>query len=264
MEPGERRSEEKSGWHRFVPKPTYANVMSTIAVFLALSGVAYATGSLPGLSVGTKQLKPKAVKTGKIANRAVGQFKIRRQAIHRNHLNPPLLASLMGAVGPTGATGAQGMPGTDGAPGAVGPIGATGVTGAQGSTGPTGADGLPGLDGSPGTDGATGATGPAGVTGATGVTGASGVADIQYVSEYLLYENLPAGNSNSRLVVCPNGYIAIAGGFATTPGVLQTFQSYPDRTGVSGPFNAWRMAVVNPTNATQTGGSTAYVVCVPG
>jgi hypothetical protein len=47
---------------------SYANVMATVAVFIALGGSAWA---LTANSVGTKQLKNNAVKTKKIANNAV-------------------------------------------------------------------------------------------------------------------------------------------------------------------------------------------------
>ena len=57
---------------------TYANVMSTIAVFLILGGAtAFAASQLPKNSVGTKQLKKNAVTTAKIKKDAVtgGQVK---------------------------------------------------------------------------------------------------------------------------------------------------------------------------------------------
>jgi hypothetical protein len=50
---------------------TYANVMSSIAVFLVLGGAAFAAVQLPKNSVGTKQLKKKAVTTAKIKDDAV-------------------------------------------------------------------------------------------------------------------------------------------------------------------------------------------------
>lgn len=51
---------------------TYANVMSSIAVFLVLGGAAaFAAVQLPKNSVGTKQLKKKAVSTVKIKDNAV-------------------------------------------------------------------------------------------------------------------------------------------------------------------------------------------------
>jgi hypothetical protein len=51
---------------------TYANVMATIAVFIALGGASYAAIKLPKNSVGTKQIKKNAVKASEIANSSVG------------------------------------------------------------------------------------------------------------------------------------------------------------------------------------------------
>src|SRR5207245_946236 len=56
---------------------TYANVMSTIAVFLTLGGAtALAAGQLGKNSVGSRQLKAKSVTTGKLANNAVNGAKV--------------------------------------------------------------------------------------------------------------------------------------------------------------------------------------------
>lgn len=55
---------------------TYANVMSSIAVFLVLGGAAFAATQLPKNSVGTKQLKRNAVTTAKIKKSAVNGSKI--------------------------------------------------------------------------------------------------------------------------------------------------------------------------------------------
>ncbi len=61
---------------------TYANVMSSIAVFLVLGGAtAFAASELAKNSVGTKQLKPNAVTTGKIKKEAVATGKIKKEAI---------------------------------------------------------------------------------------------------------------------------------------------------------------------------------------
>lgn len=50
---------------------TYANVMATIAVFVALGGSSYAALSLPKKSVGTKQLKRNAVTSPKVRDGAI-------------------------------------------------------------------------------------------------------------------------------------------------------------------------------------------------
>jgi len=97
---------------------TYANIVASLALFLALGGAAFAATQLPRNSVGTGQLKPEAVTAGKIAKKT------------RNQLQ-----------GARGAAGQQGPQGKAGAKGAVGAKGATGATGARGLTGPTGADG---------------------------------------------------------------------------------------------------------------------------
>ena len=61
---------------------TYANVISTLALFAALGGGAYAAVQLPPKSVGTKQLKNKAVKRSKIAGKAVTGPKIAPNAVN--------------------------------------------------------------------------------------------------------------------------------------------------------------------------------------
>lgn len=91
---------------------TYANVMATVAVFIALGGGAYAASSLPASSVGAKQLKKGSVTPSKVAPSTVALFK--------------------GKKGATGSTGAQG------AQGSQGPQGPTGNTGGTGNTGPEG------------------------------------------------------------------------------------------------------------------------------
>jgi hypothetical protein len=68
-----------------------------LALFLALSGGAYAAVKLPANSVGTKQLKNKAVTPAKLA--------------------PSTIKQLKGAAGPKGATGEAGVQGQAGAPG---------------------------------------------------------------------------------------------------------------------------------------------------
>lgn len=49
-----------------IPRPTYANVVATLALFVALGGASYAAVSLPAHSVGTAQLKDGAVTSRKL------------------------------------------------------------------------------------------------------------------------------------------------------------------------------------------------------
>jgi hypothetical protein len=62
------------------PKLNYANVIATIALFVALGGAAVAAG-LPKKSVGPKQLKPGAVTTKALHNKAVTAGKIAPKAV---------------------------------------------------------------------------------------------------------------------------------------------------------------------------------------
>jgi hypothetical protein len=67
---------------------TYANVMSSIAVFLILGGAtAIAANQLAKNSVGSKQLKRNAVTTAKIKRNAVTTAKIRNGAVTGSKLN---------------------------------------------------------------------------------------------------------------------------------------------------------------------------------
>lgn len=66
---------------------TYANVMSSIAVFLVIGGgAALAATNLPKNSVGSRQLQVKAVKTGKVAPEAIKAGKLAQNAVTTNRL----------------------------------------------------------------------------------------------------------------------------------------------------------------------------------
>ncbi len=67
--------------NRLAPRLTYANVVATLALFLALGGGAYAAIHLPKNSVGTRQLKKKSVTTAKIRNGAVTGVKIKLSSL---------------------------------------------------------------------------------------------------------------------------------------------------------------------------------------
>jgi hypothetical protein len=96
---------------------TYANVIGTIALFLALGGGAYAALKLPKNSVGSAQIKKDAVNSSKVKNGSLlaGDFKAGQLP-----------------AGPQGAQGAQGPKGEQGAQGAQG---SQGVQGPKGDTG---------------------------------------------------------------------------------------------------------------------------------
>ena len=65
---------------------TYANVMSSIAVFLVIGGATAFAAGLAKNSVGTKQLKKNAVNTAKIKKNAVTAAKIKNGAVGESKL----------------------------------------------------------------------------------------------------------------------------------------------------------------------------------
>jgi hypothetical protein len=84
---------------------TYANVIATLALFIALGGGAYAAFRLPKASVGSKELKADAVRSSKVKDGSLlaGDFKAGQ-----------LPAGAQGQQGIQGAQGDKGDPGTNG------------------------------------------------------------------------------------------------------------------------------------------------------
>lgn len=74
------------------PKLTFANVISCLALFVALGGLAVAAG-LPKNSVGTKQLKKNAVTTAKINDGAVDAMKIQDGAVGATEIQNGVIGS---------------------------------------------------------------------------------------------------------------------------------------------------------------------------
>jgi hypothetical protein len=94
----------------------YANVMATIAVFVALGGGAYAAVSLPANSVGKKQIRSNAVDGTKLTRGSVDTDELEADSVTRSRLSPWARRRLT-EDGRTGATGARGPQGPPGAPG---------------------------------------------------------------------------------------------------------------------------------------------------
>jgi len=109
---------------------TYANVIASLALFLALSGGAYAALKLPKNSVGTKQIKNGAVTKAKLAKNA----------------KTPGPAGPQGPVGSKGDQGVKGDTGATGAKGDTGSPGGKGDKGDQGDRGPSNVRVIPGSD----------------------------------------------------------------------------------------------------------------------
>jgi hypothetical protein len=87
---------------------TYANVMSSIAVFVVLGGGAYAAATLPKNSVGSKQIKANAVTSSKVKDGSLLSKDFKPGQLVAGAPGP---AGLTGPAGPAGAAGAKGDPG---------------------------------------------------------------------------------------------------------------------------------------------------------
>jgi hypothetical protein len=97
---------------------SYANVMATIGVFIALGGASYAAVALPAGSVGPKQLKKSAVAGSKIKRNAISSGKVKDGSLQRGDFaSGTLLEGPQGLQGPKGDPGAQGPKGDPGEPG---------------------------------------------------------------------------------------------------------------------------------------------------
>jgi collagen triple helix repeat protein len=110
---------------RLLSRLSYANVVSTICLFVVLSGTAYAATTLPNNSVGSPQLKANAVTSEKVKDGAL---------LRKDFKAGQLLAGPRGSTGAPGAQGPAGPPGSTGAAGAQGPAGPPGPKGDTGAS----------------------------------------------------------------------------------------------------------------------------------
>ncbi|HEY1285864.1 MAG TPA: hypothetical protein VGF04_07225 [Solirubrobacterales bacterium] len=109
---------------------TFANVISCIALFVALGGLAVAATKLPKNSVGTKQLKKNSVTTAKIKKNAVTGAKVKKQSLTGSDIKLSTLGTVPTAqlansiqpAEPTHLVGAPGEPPFEGGSGNVPPL----------------------------------------------------------------------------------------------------------------------------------------------
>ena len=259
-----------------LPRP--ALVIASIALFVALSGGAFAAGIVPlarhAVTAGT------ATNALKLGGKTPAQIK----------------ASLRGARGLQGPRGSQGPAGPKGDTGAAGPSGPQGATGSQGPQGPKGdvgaglkivgtvatagdlpASGTVGdaylvtgdlyvwtgsawtnagpVQGPQGDTGATGPTGPAGPTGPTGPQGPAGTAAVnEYTQAYSLAASGSAGDQGAVTANCAAGKKAVGGGFDSSGDVFNL-----DSAPTAGD-DGWTIYLVNGDTSANTG--TVYVLCL--
>jgi hypothetical protein len=96
---------------------SYANVVSSLALFIALGGVSWAATTLPANSVGKRQLKDNAVTGQKVANGSLRAADFARGALPAG---PQGVAGAAGAAGPRGEPGSKGDKGDRGEQGPAG------------------------------------------------------------------------------------------------------------------------------------------------
>jgi hypothetical protein len=87
---------------------SYANVMATLAVFIALGGTSYAL-TLPRNSVGSGQLKSRSVGNSELKGSAVTSTKVRARSLRLSDLSRSARAALRGQAGPPGPAGPSGV-----------------------------------------------------------------------------------------------------------------------------------------------------------
>ena len=90
----------------------FANVISIIALCIALGGTSYAALTLPRNSVTSKQLKPGSVTSSDVKNRSLLRKDFKRGQLRRGAAGPVGPAGAAGPAGARGADGAAGAPGT--------------------------------------------------------------------------------------------------------------------------------------------------------
>jgi hypothetical protein len=133
---------------RIPSRLSYGNVMSSLALFLAVGGVSFAATTLPNNSVGTAQLRGGAINSSKVADHSLRAADFASGQLVRGPRGPRGHRGRPGdGAAPQGPAGSPGAPGAPGRTGPAGPIGARGSTGPTGPPGPQGPAGAPGADG---------------------------------------------------------------------------------------------------------------------
>ena len=94
-------------------KLTYGNVVSSLALFVALGGTSYAL-TLPRNSVGSPQIRGGAVRAPEIQSGAVRSREVKNRSLGVTDLSMAARRALRGRTGNPGAAGPSGPPGPSG------------------------------------------------------------------------------------------------------------------------------------------------------
>jgi len=206
-------------------------VVACIALIVALGGTSYAALKLPRNSVGTKQLRPSAVTSGKVRNGSLMAKDFRASALKR---------------GPRGPQGPKG----DSAPGAIprvafasrGPVAPSGGTSIGVGAAPTD---LVGLRVPVGTSGYTASSGPVTANGpsrlvanaqAVILNGAATTGNVSCRITLVTADARPLGNYVNANIPGNNGYVpvAVSAGTDVEAGTYDVrVQCYSDAPGMS-------------------------------
>jgi hypothetical protein len=242
---------------RFRLRLTYANVISTLALFLVLSGgAAYAASHVPANSVGTKQLRKAAVTGAKVEDGSLSGADLWGGSVAGDRIAPGSITG--GQIAPGSLTGAQIADGS--------------LTGADVNAATLGqvpsaqrADGAPPLG--PAGGALTGAyPSPALAPGAvTGAALAAGIPhDIHTVRSLGSVSSLP---EHRDMVECPEGEQVLGGGaiapfFGATGFVAMTSDGPVEEDTNSGTYNGWTgQAIEVNGGSTQNWAIEVYAIC---
>ena len=225
---------------------TYANITATLALFVALSGGAYAVTALPANSVGVEQIQTNAVTAKKIKRNAVTAAKIKRNAINStkvvnnsltgDDIDETTLRTVPRAIAASTATNATHATNADTA------TNATHATNTDRAAHATTADDATNAAHATTADNAAHASTADNATNATNASHAAAAATLDTITYKTATATAPPNdNSTAATATCDPGQHAIAGGVqldAPSTGVMT--DSYPDNAGAG-----WTAHVAN-------------------
>src|SRR5215213_4956748 len=94
-------------------KLTYGNIVSSLALFIALGGTSYAL-SLPRNSVGSEQIRRGAVRASDVRSGAIRSSEVKDRSLGVRDLSTAARQTLRGQTGAVGMPGPAGPPGPSG------------------------------------------------------------------------------------------------------------------------------------------------------